>query len=109
MTIDGTMYSKGDIVIINFPFSDSINAKKRPVLVLAEYGQDIIGCAITSNPDSDGVSLDRFEQGSLPLKSKVKYWQIATFFKDLAIKKIAKIDKNTHRDILNKIDELFKI
>ncbi len=103
------MYSKGDIVIVNFPFSDLINAKKRPILVLAEYGQDIIGCAITSNPESDGVPLDRFEQGILPLKSKVKYWQIATFLKDLAIKKIAKIDKKIHTEILNKINNLFEI
>ena len=67
------MYSKGDVIIINFPFSDLVNAKKRPMVVLAEKGEDIIGCAITSNPNSEGVSIDNFEEGSLPLKSKIKY------------------------------------
>lgn len=103
------MFSKGDIVIINFPFSDLINAKKRPMLVLGIRGQDIIGCAITSNPESEGISITNFEYGNLPLKSKVKYWQIHTFLKDLAIKKIAKISKNTHKEIINKINGLISV
>ncbi len=100
------MYSKGDIVIINFPFSDLVNAKKRPMLVLAEKGQDIIGCAITSNPDSEGIPLDNFEEGNLPLKSKAKYWHIHTFLRSLAERKIAKISRNTYKELTNKINDL---
>ena len=105
----GMMYSKGDIIVINFPFSDLINAKKRPMVVLAEKGEDIIGCAITSNPKCEGVPIEDFEYGSLPLKSKIKYWQIHTFLKDLAIRKVAKISKSTHKELLRKIDNLFNI
>ena len=105
----GMMYSKGDIIIINFPFSDLINAKKRPMLVLAQKGEDIVGCAITSNPKSEGILIEDFEEGSLPLKSKIKYWQVHTFLKDLAVKRIAKISKNTHKELLKKINELFEI
>ncbi len=108
MTNGGMMYSKGDIVIINFPFSDLYNAKKRPMVVLAERGQDLIGCAITSNLEGDGISLEEFEEGGLPLTSKIKYWQIHTFQKDLAIKKIAKITRRDHKQLLVKINELFK-
>lgn len=103
------MYSKGDIIIINFPFSDLVNAKKRPMVVLAEKGEDIIGCAITSNPNSEGIPIDNFEEGSLPLKSKIKYWQVHTFLKDLAIKKVARISKKTHKELLKQIDALFQI
>ncbi|MEK6861232.1 MAG: type II toxin-antitoxin system PemK/MazF family toxin [Nanoarchaeota archaeon] len=103
------MYSKGDIVVINFPFSDLINAKKRPMVVLAEKDQDIIGCAITSNPESEGIPLDSFEKGSLPFKSKIKYWQIHTFLRSLAIRQIAKISKDAHKELINKINGLFKI
>ncbi len=109
MMSDGMMYSKGDIVVISFPFSDLANAKKRPMLVLAERGQDIIGCAITSNPESDGIPIDAFAEGTLPLKSKIKYWQIHTFLKGLVIKKVAKIQKTTHQQLLEKINEMFKI
>jgi len=103
------MFSKGDIVIVNFPFSDLINAKKRPMLVLGVKGEDLIGCAITSNPESEGIALKNFSEGGLPLESKVKYWQIHTFLKNMATKKIAKISTDTHKDILSKIDTLFKI
>src|SRR3989338_11283121 len=96
MMSGGMMYSKGDIIAINFPFSDLMNAKKRPMVVLAEKEEDIIGCAITSNPNSDGVVIEVFEEGDLPLKSKIKYWQIHTFLKDLAVKKVGKISKKTH-------------
>ena len=102
----GMMFSKGDIVIINFPFSNILDSKKRPVVVLAEQGEDIICCAITSNPESEGISLDKFESGSLPFKSKIKYWQIHTILKGLAVKKIAKIDKKTHNELIKKIDGL---
>jgi len=102
------MYSKGDIVIIKFPFSDLINAKKRPMVVLAERGEDIIGCAITSNPESEGILLENFEQGNLPLKSKIKYLQIHTFLKSLVIKKIARISKKDYNELTNKINDLIK-
>ena len=104
----GMMYSKGDIVVINFPFSDLTNAKKRPMVVLAERNQDIIGCAITSNPESEGIKLNNFEEGSLPFESKIKYWQIHTFLKSLAIKKIARISKKDHKELISQISELIK-
>ena len=103
------MYSKGDIVIISFPFSDLSQAKKRPMLVLATKGKDIIGCAITSNPESEGVLLTEFAEGNLPLESKVKYWQIHTFFNELIIRKIARITAKTQREVLKKIDELMGV
>lgn len=100
-------FSKGDIIIINFPFSDLVNAKKRPMVVLGQKGEDIIGCAVTSNPHSEGISIEDFEEGNLPLKSKIKYWQIHTFLKSLATKKVARISKSTHKELLKKINEIF--
>ena len=102
------MYSKGDIVIINFPFSDLFNAKKRPMAVLAERGDDIIGCAITSNPESEGIPVV-CEQGSLPFKSKIKYWQIHTFLKSLVVRKVAHISKKTHQEIIQSINQLVQV
>ena len=105
----GMMYSKGDIVVISFPFSNLMEAKKRPMLILAEKGEDLIGCAITSNPESEGVPILEYKEGSLPLKSKIKYWQINTFLKSLVIKKAARISKETHKELINKINDLIKI
>ncbi len=102
----GMMYSKGDIVVVNFPFSDLMNAKRRPMIVLAEKGQDIIGCAITSNPESEGIAIKNFEEGTLPFESKIKYWQIHTFLKSLAVGKIAKISKNTYKELVTSINKM---
>ena len=101
------MYSKGDIVVVNFPFSDLTNVKKRPMVVLAVKDQDIIGCAITSNPEVEGVELNNFAEGNLQLKSKIKYWQIHTFLIDIIDRKIAKINNNTYKELANKINNLF--
>lgn len=102
----GMMYSKGDIVIIQFPFSDLMNAKKRPMVVLATKGEDVVGCAITSNLESEGVLLP---DGLLPLKSKIKHWQIHTFLGSLILKKVAKLPKTTHKELLTKIEEFFSM
>ncbi len=106
MTNGGMMYSKGDIVIVQFPFSDLINAKKRPMVVLAQRGRDLIGCAITSNPESKGVPLPK---GTLPLESSIKFWQINTFVQELATQKIAKLPKHTHQELIDKIGEMMSI
>ena|SRR3989344_412662 len=109
MMSGGMMFSKGDIVVVSFPFSDLLNAKKRPMLVLAVKGEDLVGCAITSNPESEGVPLKKFTEGGLPFESKAKYWQIHTFLKSLAVKKVAKISPEIHREILAKINTLFHV
>src|SRR3989338_8175151 len=104
----GMMYSKGDIVLVQFPFSDLVHSKRRPMIVLAERADDIIGCAVTSNPQSEGLPILNFAQGSLPFESKIKYWQINTFEKSVVIQKIAKVSSKTHKELILKIKELIK-
>lgn len=106
MTNGGMMYSKGDIVIVQFPFSDLINSKKRPMVILAQKGHDLIGCAITSNPESKGIPLP---EKTLPLESNIKYWQIYTFLQELATQKIAKLSKHTHQELIEKIGEMISV
>lgn len=109
MMIGGTMYFKGDVVVVQFPFSDMLHAKKRPMVILAMRGKDILGCAVTSNLESEGIPLTEFAEGSLPLESKVKYWQVNTVLGELVVRKIAKISKRTHQELVGKINELIKV
>jgi len=51
-----TIYKKGDIVLVPFPFSDQTAAKKRPAVIISssQYNttsQDIIIMAVTSRID----------------------------------------------------------
>jgi mRNA interferase MazF len=67
---------KGDVVVVPFPFSDLIRAKRRPALVVAELGgDDLILCQITSQQIKDkyAVSIEDndFKTGTLRQKSNV--------------------------------------
>ena len=103
------MYSKGDVVVISFPFSDLTNSKKRPVVIIADRGQDIVVCAITSNIEGEGILLEKFQEGKLPLLSKIKYWQIHTFDKRIVLKKLAKIHKKDYLELTRRINEMICI
>ena len=49
---------RGDVVVLNFPFSDLSQTKRRPALVLAALqGDDLILCQITSQAREDGYSV----------------------------------------------------
>jgi mRNA interferase MazF len=72
----GTL-AAGQVVIVNFPFSDLTTSKLRPAVVLAESGRgDWILCQITSKSygDAKAIPLDApdFAQGSLRLVSYVR-------------------------------------
>jgi hypothetical protein len=46
------MYSSGEIVLINFPFTNLIDSKIRPALVISEKKEDVIVIGIFSKvPD----------------------------------------------------------
>jgi mRNA interferase MazF len=69
---------KGDVVLILFPFSDALNAKYRPALVVATLpGDDVVLCMITSQTtsDSDAISLAAhadFQQGHVSKDSSIR-------------------------------------
>jgi mRNA interferase MazF len=44
-------FRKGDVVAVAYPFSDSLSAKKRPALIIAESDvNNVLACPITSKP-----------------------------------------------------------
>lgn len=54
------LFTKGDLVVVSFPFSDLSDSKLRPSLVVGEAENgDYIRCQITSkNYHSDGIEID---------------------------------------------------
>lgn len=60
----------GSVVLVPFPFSDLLQSKLRPAVVLAEAGRgDYLLCQVTSNPYADPraveLSTADFTRGSL--------------------------------------------
>jgi mRNA interferase MazF len=102
-------FVKGDIVILNFPFSDLSATKRRPAFVLANLGYgDVVLCQITSKPAKNEFSIkiepNDFEAGSLPIVSFVRADKLFTADKELILYKAGhinreKIDKVTQTAI----------
>src|SRR3989344_974967 len=69
-------FVKGDIVVLEFPYTDLSKTKKRPSLIVANLkGDNLILCQITGQlrPDSDLINLrkDDFKSGSIHRESFV--------------------------------------
>jgi len=98
----------GDIILIQFPFTDLLSAKKRPVLVVKdenEYG-DIVCFQITSNAKQNNlfeINIDHLAEGELKLRSFVKYDKCFTISTQNADKKLAQINPIS----LEKIKKMF--
>jgi mRNA interferase MazF len=70
-------FVKGDIVVLNFPFSDLSQTKRRPALVVAALrGDDLILCQITSQAKDDAYSVQLddsdFTAGALNRSSRIR-------------------------------------
>jgi len=103
----GMSYKKGDILLVNFPFTNLAESKKRPVLVIKdenEYG-DIVCFQITSKQNQSNIieiaSIDTNE--SLKLKSFVKYDKCFTIDSKIVDKKLTFINS----EFLRNLKELF--
>ena len=61
-------FSRGDVVVLSFPFSDSAESKKRPALIIANtFDENLILCQITSQarPDPNIITITKgnFQEG----------------------------------------------
>lgn len=90
-------YQKGDIVLVNFPFSDLSTTKARPAAVLKDIStQNVLVCQITTkiNPQFDQYEtllLTKDCAGGLKTDSIIRCDLIATLHKSLIQKKISYI------------------
>ncbi|MCL2108570.1 MAG: type II toxin-antitoxin system PemK/MazF family toxin [Oscillospiraceae bacterium] len=106
-------FVKGDVVVINFPFSDLSGAKRRPALVIADLsGDDIILCQITSNLKKDKYSIPieegDFADKQLAVESIVRPNKIFTADKNIIQYTICRIDNTKTNKIIESIIEMLK-
>lgn len=104
-----------EIFWISFPYSDLVHEKHRPVLVLSNNaynkdGEDVLACSVTSNlqarPYSIALSDKDFEEGDLPLKSRVRCDKIFSLEKNIFTKKMARLNEKTFAQVGKQIIEL---
>jgi len=83
-------FVKGDVVVLNFPFSDLSGTKRRPALVLSNLlGNDIILCQITSIAAKDIYAIriedEDYVKGKLKIESVIRPNKVFTADKNLIL------------------------
>jgi len=104
---------KGDIVVIDFPFSDNSGSKIRPALILNPgKDDDVIVCRISRQSQKDNFSIllkeNDIDGGSLNKVSVIRVNKIFTIHKKKISYKIGSLKKN--KQIVKKLkkkQELF--
>jgi len=105
---------KGEVVIIPFPFSDLSGAKRRPALVIADWGgDDIMLCQITSKLKYDGYEIKLgdadFENGKLPVESHIRPNKIFTAHRNNIISTTGKISGSKYQMVIEQIINMISI
>lgn len=104
--------NQGDIVLVMFPFSNLIDYKIRPALIVSGEklkGGDDWFCPITTKERLGSIKINNFlEEGSLDRESFVNFSTIATIDSSRILKKIAHVKKQKMILIIEKIIENFQ-
>jgi mRNA interferase MazF len=97
-------YKCGEIVLLEYPFSDISNIKKRPALVILDTGDDDVICArITTqiyNSNYD-VNIINWQNSNLLAPSVIRCHKIATLEKRLIIRKLGSLIENDIENFKN--------
>ena len=75
-----TSFRPGEVVSVEFPYSDFQGRKRRPGLVLSADDEDLLLARITTRPprDSGDIALAEWRAASLPKPSTVRLAKLAT-------------------------------
>ena len=107
-------FTKGDIVLFPFPYTDLTNRKLRPCLVLSEeMGEDILLCQITSQRIRKdrycvAISQNQTIDGSLHIDSYIRANMIFTAIRTQILKKICMIKDKQYNEVVNIINNLIR-
>ena len=101
-------FVRGEIVILDFPFSNLMQTKRRPALVIkVSKGEDIIISQITAKSQEKSVEIpiikEDFSKGGLNRDSYVRLDKITTIKKTRVKYKAGSLKKEKFEEVLNKI------
>lgn len=105
-------FTKGDIVLFPFPYTDLSQRKLRPCLVLSEeMKEDIILCQITSrriqkDPYAIEVKQQEILDGNLMIDSYIRTNMIFTAHTIQIIKRVGRIPDKTYKKVVESINNI---
>ncbi len=106
-------FVKGDVAVIEFPFSGLKNAKRRPVLIIkVPKGEDVIVAQVTGDSYENSVEIlirkNDFKRGSLKRDSYVRIDKIASVEKFLIKYKAGSLKQEKFNEIIEKVCSFLK-
>ncbi len=104
---------KGDIVVLEFPFSNLIQVKRRPSLIIkVPKGEDVIVCQITGKSYEKSVEIpikkEDFYKGNLKVESYIRLDKIFSIEKSLIKYKAGSLKEGKFNEIIDKICSFLK-
>lgn len=105
-----TSFEPGDLVSVEFPFSDQLAHKRRPGLVLAVDDQDVLLARITTRPPRtpSDVYLRGWDSAGLPLASTVRLTKLATLDRRLIHRRIGRLQPADTAAVLGALENWVK-
>jgi mRNA interferase MazF len=104
------MYSRGDIVSVNFPFTDGSQSKERPALIISNDmiagTGDVVILMISSKGRADGIVLELTPEliiSPLPKQSFVRCHRFFTMDAELILAKYSQVTPEGMNMILEKV------
>jgi mRNA interferase MazF len=107
--------TQGDIVAVDFPFSDGSGIKRRPALVISSdlinQTGDVVLMQVTSKFKKDRLTIalqPKDISSPLPLQSFLRVHKIFTIDGTLVVKKLSRINEDAFDNVLLRLFELLK-
>lgn len=106
-------FVRGDVIVLEFPFSDLKSYKRRPALVIkVPKGEDVIICQITAESQEKDAEIPlankEFVKGELRKESYVRIDKITTIKKTRIRYKIGSLKPEKFKEIIDKIISFLK-
>lgn len=97
-----TVFEVGDVVTVEFPYSDFQGRKRRPGLVLAVDENDALLARITTRPprESGDVLLENWSDVGLPKSSTVRLTKLVAVDKRLILRRVGRLGAGDRSSIL---------
>ena len=104
--------TKGDIVLIPFPFTDLSGVKNRPALVLIETRSDITISFITTQikwEEDFDIRIEPTNENGIKKSSLIRLSKLATVDKDLVIGRLGRLTEVGLSEVDKNLLTLFRL
>ena len=104
-------FKPGDVLLIQVPFTDLSQSKKRPALLLLSRGQDHLVAFFTSRVEragSDDVVVAASADNGLAVDSAALVTKLFTLHESLIVRTLGRLSESDHRTIIERLVNLLR-